>query len=164
MTRNNIVLIGMMGSGKSTIGKLLASGLGFEFIDTDSIIEEREGKIIPEIFARSGEEYFRQVETSVLKEVLEKEKCVISCGGGVVETLKNIDFLQSAEKVFYLDADSRVLYDRIPIDGSRPKVSTYKNFEKLYEARRPKYLGCSKYTIHADRNPIEVVQEIMRQL
>ena len=154
----------MMGSGKSTIGKLLAEELKYEFIDTDTLIEEREGRIIAEIFGHDGEEYFRNLETQILQEVFKKENCVIACGGGVVERAKNLSLLRAASKVFFLEASSRVLYDRIYGDGSRPKLTTYEEFEKLYARRRVNYVRYSKRLIHASRNPIGVVRDIMRFL
>ncbi len=164
MRRNNIFLIGMMGSGKSTIGKLLADELHYEFIDIDSFIEGREGKLIAEIFAREGEGHFRQIETRVLTELFDKENCVIACGGGIAERTINHMFLRSSRNVFCLDAKPQILYDRISGDESRPKLSTFEEFEKLYFERRKNYLRCSRRIIRADRNPIEVVHDIMRHL
>jgi shikimate kinase len=165
MREDNIVLIGMMGSGKSTIGKLLAEELGYEFIDTDSLIEEQEGRLIAEIFAHDGEEHFRRIESHVLMEAMHKEKCVISCGGGIVEHPRNHRYLKESERVFYLDARPHILYDRISGDESRPKLSTYEEFEKLYLERRRKYVYfSSKRIIRADRNPIDVVHDIMSRL
>ncbi|MBQ3101969.1 shikimate kinase [bacterium] len=164
MRRNNIFLIGMMGSGKSTIGRLLADELGYEFVDMDSIIEEQEGRLIAEIFAHEGEEHFRRIESHVLAELFEKENCVIACGGGVVQQARNHMFLRGSRNVFYLDAKPQILYDRISGDESRPKLSTFEEFEKLYLERRKNYLRCSRRIIRADRNPIEVVHDIMRHL
>lgn len=161
MEKNNIVLIGMMGSGKSTIGKLLADELGFEFIDTDNLIEEREGRIVAEIFARDGEKYFRQIETEILRETFNKENCVISCGGGAPTMPANLPIFQNVKNVFFLDANPRILYDRISGDPSRPKLSTYEEFEKLYIERKKSYFMCAKRAIHAGRNPIEVVHNIV---
>lgn len=158
---NNIVLIGMMGCGKSTIGRLLAGELGYDFLDMDTLIEEKESKLIAEIFAQKGEEYFRQVESEVLSEALEKDNCVIACGGGVVENYRNIDVLTQAKNVFFLDAKPQILYDRIAGDKSRPKLTTPDEFQKLYMSRKIKYSNCTKKIVQADRNPIEVVQEII---
>lgn len=165
MRENNIILIGMMGSGKSTIGKLLAEELGYGFIDMDSLIEEREGRLIVEIFAHEGEEHFRRIESHILTEAIQSEKSVISCGGGIVENPRNYRYLRESGRVFYLDARPHILYDRISGDESRPKLSTYEEFEKLYFERRRKYVYCSsKRLIRADRNPIEVVHDIMSRL
>lgn len=165
MKTDNIILIGMMGSGKSTIGKLLADEMNFEFVDSDSLIEEREGKLIAEIFAHEGEEHFRQIESHILMEAMHKEKCVISCGGGIVEHPRNRWLLKGAENVFYLDARPHILYDRISGDESRPKLSTYEEFEKLYLERRRKYIYfSSRRIIRADRNPIDVVHDIVSRL
>ena len=165
MGKDSIILIGMMGSGKTTIGKLLAEELSYKFLDTDSIIEEREGRLIAEIFAHEGEEYFRRLESRILLETMLKQKCVVSCGGGIVEHSRNYEFFRKSDFVFYLDANPYILYDRISGDESRPKLSTYQEFEKLYNERRRKYMYCSsKRLIRADRNPIEVVHDIMRHL
>ncbi len=164
MEKNNVVLIGMMGSGKSTIGKILADELSFKFIDTDNLIEEREGRIIAEIFAHDGEEHFRQIETEILKETFNEENCVIACGGGAVVEPRNYPIFREVKNVFYLDSPPRILYERISGDVSRPKLSTYEEFEKLSFDRKPMYFKCSKCAIRANRNPIEVVQDIMRYL
>lgn len=164
MKKNNVVLIGMMGSGKSTIGKLLADELMFNFIDTDTLIEAREGRIVAEIFAHDGEKRFREIETDVLSEALDKENCVIACGGGAASEPNNLEIFKNAKNVFFLDANPQILYDRISGDVSRPKLSTYKEFEKLCAVRKKAYLDCSKYVIRADRNPLDVVQNIVEHL
>ena len=90
----NISLIGMMGCGKTTIGELLAKELCYKFIDTDSLIVEKENRSINDIFENDGEQYFRKVETNVLKEALNNQNQIISTGGGIVKSNENITLLK----------------------------------------------------------------------
>ena len=96
--QNNIILIGMPGSGKTTTGKLLAQKLGFDFLDMDDVIEKNEGKKISEIFKLKGEEYFRNLETSLLESLLEKENLILSTGGGVILFNNNYELLKKNRK------------------------------------------------------------------
>jgi len=91
-TRTNIVLIGFMGSGKSSIGRLVGARLGFQFVDTDAVLVERDGREIAEIFAQDGEARFRDLETAVLESLGARNRCVISTGGGVILREKNRAF------------------------------------------------------------------------
>ena len=102
----NIILIGMPGSGKSTVGKLVAKALGREFVDTDAVIKERYGDI-PTIFAKHGEEYFRKVESEVLRDVGKLSGKVISTGGGVVKNEINMKALSLNGKVIYIQTGEK---------------------------------------------------------
>ncbi len=119
---NNIILTGYMGSGKTTVGKALAKEYGMTFIDTDQLIEEKEGKAISQIFEDSGEETFRDMETALLKELRMKSvsNSVISTGGGIVQRKENCELLKEIGEVIYLEADSLTLYERVKNDDTRP--------------------------------------------
>ena len=103
---DNIVLIGYMGAGKTTVGKALAKKLGYEFIDTDLYIEAQEGMTIPDIFEKKGEAYFRALETDVIRKLREKTHCVIATGGGLPLRKENSDLLKEVGTVYYLMADA----------------------------------------------------------
>lgn len=116
----NIVLIGLMGSGKSTLGKYLAEKSGMEFYDTDDLIIQKAGKPISRIFEDDGEHVFRDLESEVIAEVAKKGGCVISTGGGAVLRQENIDNLKASGVLFFLKASPKILYERVKDDDSRP--------------------------------------------
>ncbi|MCH5311771.1 MAG: shikimate kinase [Prevotella sp.] len=131
MTR--IILIGYMGSGKTTVGKALAKSLGLPFYDLDWYIESRMRKTVAQIFAERGEEGFRKIEHNMLHEVAEFEDVVISCGGGTPCFFDNMDYLNGQGDVVYLKATPQVLYKHLLMGkGNRPLL-TGKTPEELIE-------------------------------
>jgi shikimate kinase len=119
----NLYLIGLMGAGKTTTGKLLAQALGYQFLDTDALIEQVAGKTIPEIFAQSGEPEFRQLETQVLAEVAAYRRLVVATGGGIVLNPMNWSFLHHGI-VLWLNVPLETLASRLVGDRSRPLLSS----------------------------------------
>lgn len=140
----NIVLIGMPGSGKTTVGKLLAAQTGKEFVDADAAIEEAAGKTIPEIFAESGEAGFRTWETQVLAQLGNQSGLVIATGGGCVTREENHPLLHQNGTIFCLH---RAL-DQLPTDG-RP-LSRQGKLEEMYRIRKPMYQRFADHHIHND--------------
>ncbi len=120
----NLILIGFMGTGKSTIGKLSARSLGFKYVDTDDVIVELAGKSIPEIFAEHGEKRFREFEVEALKLCAENEHQVIATGGGIVTTEENRALLKKAGYVIWLSAEPEAIYDRVSRNHNRPLLKT----------------------------------------
>ena len=144
----SIVLIGYRGSGKTSIGRKLADRLWQEFVDTDDLIVKRAGKTIREIFDERGEGAFRDLEASVLQEVLKQEESVISLGGGAVLREENRKALSAGEhKTIYLRCDAKVLHDRIHADATtaamRPSLTplggTLEEVEQVLAVREPLY-------------------------
>lgn len=129
--KENIVLIGMPGCGKTTIGKELAMALNMEFIDTDEQIVEKDGRPIPQIFSESGESYFRDLETQVILETAKRQNCVIATGGGAVLRKINADMLKENGRVYFLDAPLEAL---LPTDD-RPLSSNRADLERRYTER-----------------------------
>lgn len=152
----NIFLIGMPGSGKSTIGRHLAKKLNREFLDTDSIIIEKAGKSIPEIFKENGEEYFRKLETEVLKEVSSKTGLVIATGGGIVTREENLYPLRSNGICVYIKRD----INNLAKDG-RPLSTDAEAVKKLYEQRKDLYKAFSQITVNNDGEISSTVDKIM---
>lgn len=140
---DNIVLIGYMGAGKSTVGKVLAHRKGYRFIDTDMYIEEHEGMKITEIFKVKGEDYFRRLETAVLTELKEKlHHTVLATGGGLPLRSENSKLLRQIGTVYYLKADADTIYERVKYSADRPLLQCddpYKRICEMLEVRNSIY-------------------------
>ena len=165
---NNIVLVGPMGAGKSTIGRLLAAKLGYKFLDTDHLIEDRTGADIPWIFDVEGEEGFRQRESAVLSEVIQLGNVVIATGGGIVLKDRNREALKIAGHVIYLTASIQQLTQRTQKDKKRPLLQVddpKKKIIQLFEQRDPLYRSVATDILITDGyNPKTVVQKIVEML
>lgn len=158
--KQNIVLTGMPGSGKSTIGKALSEKLGKEFVDTDELIIKNEKMPISEIFARHGESYFRFAETEAIKEASSKSGFVIATGGGAVLKKENVDYLRSNGKIFFLN---RPIADILPTDD-RPLSSTRADLQKRFDERYPIYQKTADEEIFVDGKVENAVRRIEETL
>ena len=148
--RQNIVLIGFMGSGKSSVGRRIASRLGFQFVDTDAMLVEREGCEIAEIFAREGEARFRDLESAVLEALATRTGCVISTGGGVILREKNRALLRQLGLVVWLTASEDAIFARVSRTNKRPLLQTANpraTVTELFAARRPLYEAAAQFTL-----------------
>jgi shikimate kinase len=152
-----IYLTGFMGSGKNTVGRILASQLGWPFRDLDSDIETAAGKSISSIFEEDGEEKFRQLETQALHRVV-TDPAVISTGGG--SFIFNRDWMLQNGTVVYLDVPFEVLTQRITAESSRP---LWKNAEKLFKERSDQY-RMAHFMVDANRSAAEVATDIRKLL
>lgn len=156
----NIVLSGMPGAGKSTVGKLLAENMGRAFFDLDEEIIRASGRSIPEIFATDGESVFRDIETQVLREVLANQKgIVLATGGGTILRDENIDLLHHNGKIYFID---RPLKDLLPTED-RPLASSEKAIRHRYEERYERYCTTADYRIDADASTEEVANRIRKE-
>lgn len=132
MEKDNIILVGYMGAGKTTLGKALATSIGREFHDLDWLIEERTGKTIPQIFAERGEDGFRQIERQTLTEAVSEDGLVLAVGGGTPCFFDNIDVMNSHARTVYLQASPETLMAHIRMGGSkRPLVDGKTDSELL---------------------------------
>lgn len=161
----NIVLTGLMGAGKSTVGKLLSKQLkNYTFVDVDEVIVDLEGMSIPEIFAQKGEPYFRELEKKVISELSEEENLIIALGGGAFEDETNRENLMENGVVFYLKSSVERLLSRIKDDNSRPLLQCDNPGGKLKELlaqREPNYLKAD-YVIETDSlNISEIAEKII---
>lgn len=152
----NIVLIGMPGCGKSTVGKILAKLSVKKFVDADAVIEEYAGMSIPEIFAKHGEEGFRSTETEVLKQLGKESGLVIATGGGCVTRSENYCPLHQNGTIFWLQRDISLL----PVEG-RP-LSQQNKLEDLYAVRQPMYRQFADFTVDNSRSPEDTAKEILK--
>lgn len=168
MIDNNIVLIGFMGTGKSTISKYMSRMYGMEIVEMDQIIEEREGMSISNIFEKHGEEYFRNLETELLIEMQDKKNVIISCGGGVAMRERNVAEMKKIGKVVLLTASPETILDRVKDNDDRPLLNGNKNveyIEKLMEARRKKYEAAADILVETDNKPAqEICEDMVRKL
>ena len=149
----NVVLIGFMGTGKSTVGKLLAKSFGFRFVDTDELIVDRAGIPIPEIFEESGEDGFRKIERAVLDELAGGEDQVISTGGGIVTNDDNIERLRALGTVVWLTAEEETVWERVGQSRGRPLLQTGDprgTIRELLDERKPLYEKAAHLTVGTD--------------
>ena len=157
----NIYLIGMMGSGKTTIGELLAQDLNYRFIDTDGTIKAIANSSIASIFEQSGEAVFRELETRVLSELSVYTRSVISTGGGIIEQRINWSYLRQG-LVVWLDVDVEILKKRVAQDSTRPLAD---KLEPLLEKRRPLYAQADlRIAIESEQSPQELSQRIIEAI
>ena len=154
--KRNIVLTGMPGSGKSTVGRLIAERLGREFIDTDSLIVERHGEITG-IFAEHGERYFRDIESEVIRELAPTTGKVIATGGGAILRAENVSALRRNGELFFIDRSPEFL---IPTDD-RPLADEKAKIERLYKERIDKYMDTADYIIDGDCEPDDVADSVI---
>jgi len=143
------ILVGLMGSGKSSIGRRLAAQLDLPLIDLDDYIVAQAGCSIPEIFARDGEAAFRQMETDALREVM-RQHAVIATGGGAVMSASNREMLSRHFPVIWLKASPKFLANRIDGDANRPLIAggdTLKTLKQLAKTRYPLYESCADFTL-----------------
>lgn len=161
--RKVIYLLGFMGSGKSTVGDLLARALGWPLIDLDTVIEAGQGLSIREIFENSGELFFRQVERAALTEASKAEPAVIALGGGTFAQPPNVDLIQESGGVtVWLDCPPQVLRARCEGMENRPLFRDEQSFAKLF-ADRLAYYRLADFRVSTDgRKPEDVVEEILR--
>lgn len=158
-SKKNIVLTGMPGSGKSTIGKILADRLGRPFFDTDDMVVESENRPITDIFSSDGEEYFRSAETEAIRRASEKNGIIISTGGGAVLKKCNIDCLSSNGDIFFLN---RPLEDIIPT-SDRPLANSTSQLQKRFDERYPIYKSTADYEIFVDGIAQHAADEIIKK-
>ena len=163
----NIVLLGFMGTGKTSVGKILASKLGRRVIDIDHVIEVSEKKKIREIFEKEGETRFRGLEKEAVRVVARETGVVITTGGGVVLDPENIRALRQSGVLVELTATDETVFRRVKDSKHRPLLGEgdlITQIRKLYESRRPLY-GQSDYHFSTDgRTPSEVADEIFEKL
>lgn len=164
--KENIALIGFMGSGKTTIGRQLAKVLEMKFIDIDKMISMRERKSIPEIFQEKGERYFRDLERKIIEEESMENNIVISTGGGSIVDNENIKNLKKSSFVVYLDSTLECIYERVKNGRNRPLLNNvedlFQTIKELHEKREWLYRISADYSvkIRLDSQIQDTVEEI----
>lgn len=155
----NVILCGMMGVGKTSVGQILAQKLGRRWVDTDGLIVERYGEIAA-IFERFGEGHFRDLETEIIKELVQEDGLVISVGGGLVLKEENVALLKQNGKIVYLRASAETLAERLAVGNNRPLLNTGELLPKvqgLLEERAPIYARAADFTVDTEGKTIENV-------
>jgi shikimate kinase len=146
----SIVLIGMMGAGKSAVGRCLHHRTGLALHDTDEIAAANFGMSIPEIFAEHGEKKFREAETEALRRVRTEEQTIIITGGGIVLRKENVEILRRQAVIVWLDGDEETLFARASRKRNRPLLQTKnrrKTFSQILAARRPLYANIANIRV-----------------
>ena len=164
---SNIYLIGMMGSGKTETGKVLADLLDYVFVDLDAEIRVKGGRSIPEIFTGSGEPYFRDVESSVLEHFSKKARQVIATGGGIVLREENVRRMKKTGKVVLLKASAESLWQRVRYSKDRPllnKPDPFGALRQILNDREIFYEKASHFSILTDGKITEDVASEIREM
>ena len=164
----NIVLIGFMGAGKTTISDYLSTCFAMEVVEMDQVISDREGMTISDIFEVYGEEYFRNAETNLLREMQSKRNVVISCGGGTPMRDVNVQEMKKNGRVVLLTAKPETILERVKDSHDRPLIENNKNVEFIEELmlkRREKYVGAADIIIETDgKTELEICEELINSL
>lgn len=160
----NLYLIGMMGSGKTTVGRLLAKELGYSFIDTDAVIEQLTSQSITQLFAEQKEAGFRQIESKVLASVCACTHLTIATGGGIVTQQQNWSYLHHG-LIVWLDVPVEQLYSRLAADNTRPLLQGTDLLEKLlslYQQRQRFYAQADlRITVNPEETPEQIVTRLL---
>lgn len=164
----NIVLIGFMGAGKSTISEFLKTAFAMDVIEMDQIIAEREGMSISDIFEVYGEQYFRDLETNLLIEMQSRTNVVISCGGGTPMRECNVVEMKKNGRVVLLTAKPETILDRVKDSHDRPLIENNKTvsfISELMEKRREKYEAAADIVIETDgKDELQICEELIHRL
>ncbi len=160
----NIILTGFMGTGKTTVGRLLAEALGREFVDTDEMIVVQNGRSIRAIFRESGADAFRKMETAVSHQLSQRENLIISTGGRLMLDLENADALMENGRVFCLSATAETIYERVADGEKRPLLDVpdpLARIQFLLNERAADYGRFPQIDVN-DKTPTAVVDEILK--
>lgn len=165
----NIILIGYMGSGKSTVGRKAAKALEYQFLDTDALIEQEDGRTIAKLFEEKGEDYFRKKETETIRRLLtEKKGRIIATGGGLPMKEENAGLLKQLGTVVYLKAETDTLLNRLSGDTARPLLQEgdlREKIETMLAVREPVYERCADVVLQTDTMSFyEIICEIEKLL
>lgn len=163
---HNLALIGFMGTGKSSVGRMVAAQLHFDFIDTDELIEARTGKTVGEIFAQAGEAVFRQLERDLVEELSRRRRTVFSTGGGLAANEENLSKLKETSLVVCLWATPETIWERVRHQTHRPLLrdpDPLGKIRRLLAEREPYYRQADVLVNTEMRSTKEVVQQVLHQ-
>ncbi len=161
---DNLVLVGFMGAGKSSIARELSNLTGRRAVDTDRLITVAEGTTIPTLFARHGETYFRERESDALRSLHGSRRLIIATGGGIVLREENTALLRALGCVIWLHAEEEVLFERVRRNRKRPLLQTADprgTMQELLRQRLPRYAACSHLTVDTSQHSHAEVAEVV---
>lgn len=164
MGYKRIYLVGFMGAGKTTVGRLLARKLGWKFVDLDEEIERREKRPIPEIFKEHGEPHFRSLESRYLKHLSSSSKTVIALGGGAFIDPANREIAEGSGLTVWLKVSFAKVAGRVKIDGTRPNFMDPQKAELLFQTREPHYAKARLHVSTEEGGPDSIAEEIIGEL
>ena len=159
-----VYLVGMPGSGKSTVGPALAERLGVPFVELDDQVQDVAGASVREIFEREGETRFRELEAAALVRAARRDPSVVSCGGGVVLEPANRVTLRATGEVVFLSVPLEVLRERVPPAKDRPLIRAEGDLERLFREREPLYREFAAHVVDASGSADEVAASIEKEL
>ena len=168
MMKKNILLIGFMGAGKTTVSRELSRMTGMKEIDMDAYIVQKEGMAITDIFDKFGEEYFRKKETECLIEIMKENNCIVSCGGGVVVKDENVEIMKNGGRIVLLTATPETTLERVKNSTDRPILNGNMNVEfisNLMDKRRERYLSVADVIVPTDNKMVsKICKEILKKI
>jgi shikimate kinase len=175
MRKDIVYLTGFMGSGKSTIGPILANTIGYDFLDIDKKIETTASRTINEIFANDGEGYFRELERKIVQQISNTHSCVVSLGGGTVTKSDNLSAIKTSGVLIYLKADAQEIFQRLKYKADRPLLKgsdsvslengdLLRRITSLMEEREAFYMQADIVVSTAGKKIGQTVDEIVRRI
>lgn len=160
MIADKIYLVGFMGAGKTTVARLLGRRLGWQVVDVDESIEQREGRRVSAIFSARGEAYFRQLEAQVIRDLLPMREVIVATGGGTFVDPENRALMLADGRVAWLDVPLDKVIARVPPDGRRPLAADRDQMRQLFERRQIAY-SHAHVRVDASRPMPEVVERLL---
>ena len=157
-----LYLIGFMGSGKTTVGRLVADRMHWRFLDLDEEIERVEGRSVSDIFRQSGESHFRRLEQQHLRSISGPRDLVVALGGGTYEAARNREFIEANGTSVYLETPLEDIYSRLESDGTRPMFSSRDQVSKLYQQRLSSYNMARVKVETNNMDPASIAEEVVR--
>jgi shikimate kinase len=162
--KDRIFLVGFMGAGKSTTGHLLATALGWEFVDLDSSIEEEYGRSIRDIFETQGEASFRAIESEALRQLKSRSRLVVALGGGTFMSEQNRAVVSTLGTSVFLDCRIDIILARCPADGTRPLLQSPEQVRELYASRYPTYRLSDVCLDVSAMSQVQIAESVLERL
>lgn len=162
----NILLVGFMGTGKTSVAEYLSRALSLDEVDTDRLITERTGESIPETFRKHGEAYFRDLETQTLRSLVGRNRLIVSCGGGITLRAENVDLMRKIGVTVWLTASPETVYERVRENRDRPLLNGHMNIPyiaKLMEERLSRYERAAQIKVPTDGRTVAEVCALLTE-